>query len=339
MMVSKDFSKELKFGSELFTTRSGEAVLMYDLPFGATLVATGDIYGDGKQEVLLSTGRDVRAYRPSVDLQFLWQIKGPSSEEQIWLDTIDLNKNGKDEVVITSMGNDGAVSYIYEFTDSGFKLMWQGKYFLRKVGAALLAQAYSSDNGFSGDIFNLVWNGEYKIGDKIRVPKDVNIYDFVNIEGPSGGRFIFSYDENGFLNLYDDKGIRVWRSKSNTGGFLKTYKRRSSVSYLDAGEWAVKDRLFQRQKEVMSVERVRVSDTVKGIGYKSSRIRSYWWNGFAMDEGIIVDDIKGTLLDYASAGDKLVVLASPLLGIKFSNILKGENPLGTVLYIYSIKGR
>jgi hypothetical protein len=58
-----------------------------------------------------------------------------------------------------------------------------------------------------------------------------------------------------------------------------------------------------------------------------------------MDEGVLVDDIKGTLLDYAVAGDKLIVLASPFLGIKFENILKGENPLGTALYIYSVKGR
>jgi hypothetical protein len=52
-----------------------------------------------------------------------------------------------------------------------------------------------------------------------------------------------------------------------------------------------------------------------------------------------VDDIKGTLLDYAVAGDNIIVLSSPFLGIKFENILKGENPLGTELSIYSVKGR
>jgi len=54
---------------------------------------------------------------------------------------------------------------------------------------------------------------------------------------------------------------------------------------------------------------------------------------------VLVDDIRGTLLDYAVAGDNMIVLTSPFLGIKFGNILKGENPLGTVLSVYSVKGR
>ena len=54
---------------------------------------------------------------------------------------------------------------------------------------------------------------------------------------------------------------------------------------------------------------------------------------------MLVDDIRGGLLDYAVTGDKIIVLTSPVMGIKFENILKGENPLGTVLYIYSVKGR
>jgi hypothetical protein len=58
-----------------------------------------------------------------------------------------------------------------------------------------------------------------------------------------------------------------------------------------------------------------------------------------MEEGMLVDDIKGNIQDYALAGDKVIVLSSPFMGIKFENILKGENPLGAVLYIYSVKGR
>jgi hypothetical protein len=77
----------------------------------------------------------------------------------------------------------------------------------------------------------------------------------------------------------------------------------------------------------------------KGMGYKNSRISSYWWNGFSMEERSFIEDVPGTLLDYALAGDKVIVLTSPFLGIKFENILKGENPLGSALYIYSVRGR
>jgi hypothetical protein len=58
-----------------------------------------------------------------------------------------------------------------------------------------------------------------------------------------------------------------------------------------------------------------------------------------MEERILVDDISGSLLDYAIAGDRLIVLCKPLFGLKAKNILKGENPVGDMLYIYSLKGQ
>jgi hypothetical protein len=339
LKVDVAYSKELKFGETYITPNVGEAVLHYSLPSGARLVTTGDFDGDGKQEILLSTGKNVQAYLATVDLKFLWEIKGPAADDHLWIDAIDLTGNGKDEVVITSMRSGEVYSYIYELEGPEFKKLWEGKYFLRKIGSALVAQKYSGSDGFSGDIVAMVWEGDYKTGEKVKLPKGVNIYDFVFIDGADKEKMVFCYDETGFLNLYDAKGVRIWRSMSNTGGFLTTFKKETSVIYLDKGQWSVKDRLVPRNRETLVVQRVPLAEMAKGVGYKSSRIKNYWWNGFSMDEGVLVDDIKGTLLDYAVAGDKLIVLASPFLGIKFENILKGENPLGTALYIYSVKGR
>ncbi len=337
--INVAFAKELKFGEEFFTPRTGEAVLMYDLPFGARFVTTGDLDGDGKQEIILSTGKDTRVYIPAVDLQFLWEVKGSAADDHIWIDTIDLNKNGRDELIITSMQSSEVISYIYELSGSEFKKLWEGRYFLRRMGTSLLSQAYSNSDGFSGDVFAMVWNGEYKIGDKVKIPRGINIYDFAYIEDAGKENLIFAYDEKGFLNLYNEKGIRTWRSSSATGGFVTKFKKQAAAIYMEVGEWSVKDRLISRNREILVVQRVPFAEIAKGIGYKSSRIRNYWWNGFSMEESVLVDDIKGSLQDYSLAGDKMIVLTSPLLGIKFGNILKGENPLGTVLFIYSIKGR
>jgi hypothetical protein len=90
---------------------------------------------------------------------------------------------------------------------------------------------------------------------------------------------------------------------------------------------------------VFVVQRVPLVGMAKGLGVKSSLIKDYWWNGMAMEESVVVDGIKGTVLDYALEGDQIIVLASPLLGLKFENILKGENPVGTTIFIYAIKGR
>lgn len=335
--VDAGYAKELRFGEEFFAPQTGGVVTTFDLPFGAKLIAAGDIYGDGRQEVLLSTGRDIMIYLPGADLKALGQVKGSSKDDHLYLDTMDLNKDGKDEIIVTSMRNNEVVSSVYGLEGSDFKKLWEGNYFLRRLGDRLIAQAYS--DGFSGDIHVVKWDGKFTKGETIKTPKGVNIYDFVPIEGEAKEKALFAYDEDGYLNLYDDKGIRLWRSGSSNGGFITTFKKQSPTVFAPEKVWSVKDRLVQTRREVFAVKRVPLADMAKGFGYKRSEIRNYWWNGFSMEEGILIDGVTGSIQDYTMAGDQIMVLASPFLGVKFGNILKGENPLGAVLYIYSVKGR
>jgi hypothetical protein len=356
------YVKEMKFGEGFFALKGEEPFIKIDLPFNLKLLAVGDIDGDKRQEILLSTGKDIKIYLPGADLQPALggtQIKGSKVDDHLWIDAIDLNKNGRDEIIITSMsrkietediyknGRDeatlssvrsgGVVSYIYELQGTEFVLLYKGNIFLRKVGEELFAQAYSKDEGFTGDVFNLKWEGEYKRGKSLSLPKGVNLYDFVYIDDPRTGRLILAYDNNGFLNLYD-KDMRLWKSKTDTGGFLTTFKKSSSALPSDRGEWSMKDKLFLRNREVFIVKRIPLLEMARGIGYKRSQIINLWWNGLSMEEGVVIDNIKGSILDYAVVGEKIFVLVSPTLGlgIKPENILKGENPLGSMLYIYSI---
>ncbi|MDP2156661.1 MAG: VCBS repeat-containing protein [Nitrospirota bacterium] len=334
------FTKDLKLGGEFFGGVSGEALFKYDLPFAARLVVTGDFDGDGKQEIALSTGTDVRTYIPGLDLKPLWELKGSASDDHLWVDTLDLNRNGRDELIITSMKNGEVYSTIFELAGVEFKKLWEGKFFTRKSGTGLIGQKYSQDEGFAGDVFEVVWDGStYKAGERVKLPKGVNIYDFINLDGPANERFVLAYDEKGFISVFDEKGIRIWRSNSSVGSFYTTFKKKSPASYVQETEWSIKDRLSVRNKEVMVVQKIPLVEMAKGIGNKKSLIKAYWWSGFSMEESVLVDDVPGTLFDYALVGDKMVVLASPFLGFKFENILKGENPLGTLMYIYSARGR
>lgn len=360
--IDAAYVKDLKFGDEFFTIQKGEPFLEIDLPLGVRFLAVGDVDGNNKQEVLVSTGKDVKIYVPGGELQPALggiYIKGSRLEDHLWIDTIDLNKNGKDEIIITSMsrkpqaedvyknGRDdvtlssvrsgGIISYIYELQGTEFVLLYKGNIFLRRVGEQLLAQAYSEDDGFTGPVYTVLWEEGYKKGNALNLPKGVNLYDFVYVDDPQMGRLIFAYDDDGFLNLYD-KDMRLWRSKTNTGGVLSTFKKSSSGLSIGRGEWSVKDRLFLKNREVLVVKRIPLIEMVKGIGYKKSQIENFWWNGLSMEEGVLIDNIKGSVLDYAVTGDKIFVLVSPTLGlgIKLENILKGENPLGSKLYIYSM---
>lgn len=338
--VDVSFAKDLKLGGEFFSGMSGEALLNYDLPFGARFVVTGDFDGDGKQEIGLSTGRDLRTYLPGVDLKPLWELKGNVSDDHLWVDTLDLNRNGRAELIITSMRNAVVYSAIYELEGTEFRKLWEGKFFMRRSGSGLIGQKYSEDEGFEGDVFAVVWDGStYKAGEKLKLPKGVNIYDFIDLEGPGNERHIMAYDEKGFLSVFDEKGIRIWRSTTSVGTFNMTFKKKSPASYIQETEWAVKDRLSARNKEVLVIQKVPLIDMAKGLGHKKSLLKTFRWTGFSMDESVLIDDVPGTLLDYALVGDKIVVLSSPFLGVKFENVLKGENPLVMHMYIYSARGR
>ncbi|MEW6162040.1 MAG: VCBS repeat-containing protein [Nitrospirota bacterium] len=359
--IDAAYAKEMRFGEEFFTLRKEEAWLQVDLPFGVRLLTVGDIDGDGNQEILLSTGKDVRIYTPGADLQPALggiHIKGSNLDDHLWIETIDLNENGRDEIIVTSMrrkaetedvyrnGRDevtlssvrsgGIVSYIYELRGTEFVLLYKDNVFLRRIEKELIAQDYSKDEGFTGDVFSILWEGEYKRGSSIGLPEGINIYDFIFVDDSRTGRLILAYDDKGFLNLYD-KDIRLWRSKTDTGGFLTTFKKSSPSILIDRGEWAIKDRLFLRNREVLLVKRIPFLEMARGLGYKRSQIKNLWWDGLSMEEGVMIDDIKGSVLDYAVIGDKVMVLVSPMFGIKPENILKGENPLGSILYIYSVK--
>jgi hypothetical protein len=108
---------------------------------------------------------------------------------------------------------------------------------------------------------------------------------------------------------------------------------------IERGKWSAKSRLMARSAEVLAVKRKPLFSYVKGIGYSGSEIRSFWWNGISLEERVFVEDIGGEILDYYLAGDRMYAIAKPLFGIQWKNILKGTNPFGSLLYVFSTKGR
>jgi hypothetical protein len=334
-----------------------DALFFFDLPFGAKLIAVGDLKGDGGREIILSTGNDLRVFALGSGLQELYELKVSGAEDFLWIDTADVNGDGRDEIIVTSLRGRSVdttgdsmvqtvkdegkvVSYIYALKGSELSLLWKGGSFLRFLPqTGLIAQKFDITEGFGGPVFRMVYESDgVKAGDEVWLPKGVNIYDFVYVEGSGTARNILAYDDSGYLNLYNEMGLRIWRSNDNYGGILTTFKKAAPSVMVDKGVWSIKDRLFVRNRDAFAVKRIPVASVAKGLGYKSSQIRTLMWTGFSMEEGTLVDGISGAILDYAFAGDRLIVLSRPLLGIKFKNILKGESLLGSMLYVYSLKG-
>jgi hypothetical protein len=351
--------KELRTARSAMTpfVPAGDALLFFDLPFSATLLASGDLNGDGKQELIFGSGRELRVYTLGAGLVNTNELKGPSSDDFVWIDTMDINGDGKDEIVVTaikgraadvvgdsgsSVGNAGMIaSYIYELNSSGFSLLWKSDLFLRVVpGQGLVGQKYDGPGGFGGPVFRISYDsGRFSTGDALKLPGGVNIYDFSFVEGTGGTKYVLAYDDEGYLNLYNNEGLRIWRSKEDYPGFRSTFRKTAPTIMVDRGEWSIKDRLYPRNAEFFVVKRIALAAMAKGLGYKSSQIRTLWWTGLTMEENTLIDGISGSVMDYVLQQDRLIVLSKPLFGLKPKNVLKGESPMGSMLYVYSLKGR
>lgn len=353
--VNIAYVNELRFKSGLFGPKEGEVLLSFQIPFGSRHLTVGDFDGDNNPDIALASGDKIMVYKPGVDLKLLWEFKLPTTGEVLWLDTVDANETTgspknqrflgvpvrRNDILITSIKDSEVTSYIFELKDSNFEEIYRLKdTFIRKLGSGVIAQGYSRRDGYNGSVFSLIFTDRgYKKGESLKLPEGVNIYDFQPVVSPDGKQAILAWDDRGYLNLYNEKGIRIWASKEDFGGFSAKFKRESPTIMVERGEWSVKDRLLVKNNEILAPKRKPLLGVAKGLGYKSSEIRSFWWNGVTVEERGLLEEIGGEILDYAVVGDHLIVISKPLFGIRFKNILKGESPFGTMLYIFSLKGR
>ncbi len=339
--IDEQLARELAREEKYFTAEKNQMLTQFDVPASAQMMILCDIDGDGRKELIFSTGTDLIVYALDRDLQPALggiMIKGSVQDRHIWLDAIDLNQNGKDEIIITLMKGDEVISSLFEYDGKTFVLLFQDNGFMRNIEGKLFAQPYARSTGFDGEVYQILWERNLKRGGALSLPGGVNIYDLIFFDDPKSGTLFLAHDENGYFSVYDSNHQRLWKSATGTGEFLTTFNKISSSVMVERGKWSVKDRLFFRQKQIFYVKRIPFLDIVKGLGYRKSQIRGLQWQGNTMDDRVIIDGVDGTLLDYAVTGDNVYILASPLFGIRAENIIKGDNPVRKYLAVYPLKG-
>ncbi len=153
--ITADIAKELKFGEQFIPPIGKDAWLQHELPFEAKLITVADIDGDGIQEIVVGSDNDVKFYTLGAVLQPALggiSIEGVGQDNFVWLDALDLNGNGKDEILVTSIRGDTIISSVYELKGQVFDLLYSEDIFLRKLGDTLIAQSFSRAEGFQGSV-------------------------------------------------------------------------------------------------------------------------------------------------------------------------------------------
>jgi len=334
----------------------------YELPNGR-LIAMGDVDGKGAREVVVSDDNDIKVYSLKDELRELWKIKGEKWGRPLSIDILDVNGNGVAEIFVTSLvDEEGAAldlqnnsaaasgrsqsrlnSYVIEYDPSeGYRKIADNlPYFLRVAGNTLLMQKYSANRVFADSVYEGKWEaGKYTPKRALKLPDTVNIYGFAYVDWMnSGEKYLVSFDDKGYISMYDEQGTPLWESSRTYGTFEMSFRKKTSSMVNPVIKWAVRGRLIPvntaHGQEIIVVRRSPLIKEIPGLGNLEAEVYSLRWDGASMDEQLVLKDIAGTVTDYWIEGSNLFLVARGNMMSLVKNATSGEFFKGTVLYYYN----
>lgn len=313
----------------------GHTLLSYRLSRSINRISTGNFDGVSTNQILIASDSEISLYTIDVDLKLKSNYVIPLSGDILWFDTGDIDRDGKDEIVLTIKRENRVNSLIVKWTDGEFREFSRfDDLFLRIYEGRLLAQAFSQSSGFEGEIFIIKpLPSRYEKLEVFKLPLRTNIYDFYAI-----GSSIFKWENDGSLVVYNEKGVPLWRSAEPMGYGLQ-YEKQTGIAMLSLGKWQVHSRMKSLSNGVIVIEKKPLLGFVNlsTFGYRSSKLQLLQWTGIGIEQTDITEEMSGEILDYAVSSDKLFVLVKPPFGFNPRRILQGESPFETNLHILSLK--
>ncbi len=313
----------------------GHTLLSFRLSRSINRVAAGNFEGKDLTQIIIASDSEISLYNIDVDLKLKSNYIIPLSGDILWFDTGDIDKDGKEEIIITLKQDNRVISSIIKWQEGEFKEISRlDNVFLRIYEGRLLAQAFSQASGFDGDIFFIKpFINSYEKIERLKLPIKSNIYDFYVL-----ANVIFKWEEDGYLSAYNEKGISMWRSAEPLGFGLQ-YEKQTGIAMLSLGKWQVHSRIKPLSNGIIVIEKKPLLGLVNvaTLGYKSSKLKLFQWTGIGIETTDLTEEMSGEILDYAVSSDKMYVLVKPPFGLNPKRILQGESPFETLLHILSLK--
>jgi hypothetical protein len=362
-MVSQSTVERLKTEDEFISSPQAnlDPWASYQIQDGI-LISMGDVDNDGEKEIVVSDGQDIRIYTLKEEIQEVWMIKGKAEEQHLSIDILDLNNNGFAELFVTVLVNGDTLSaamsdsiqpvdkkgsklrsYIIEYAPSeGYrKISTSMPYFFRVIGNTLLMEKFVSGRIFSGHVNEAEWkDGSYIPAKPVKLPAGANIYGFTFVDWQNNGETgLITFNDDGYLTLYDHTGRSVWKSQKSFGKFQLSFMESTHSILNPVRKWSVRGRLItiktKRGQEVLVVKRVPLASNVPGLGITGAEVYSLWWDGSEMHSTLVLNEVSGSITDYWVEKRKLFLIAKGSIISFVKNAATGELVKGGMLYYFN----
>jgi TolB-like protein len=327
----------------------------------------GDVNGDGLNETIMIDPHNVFIYQKNGnEFTLVQQIPGKSYDYYVSLDVADINANGIKEIIVSSYNGQQVDSFILEFRNGKFVTIASGlPFFMRVIDNAsgiplLLGQRRGLDKPFDTPIYEIVWqNGEYREGQKMRIPQGLSVYGLtLDKLGSSGEERIVTLNDYDYICIYEktDKPLSrvaviggsdefIWKSEDVFGGsntIIESMKG-SNVNSDDPYNYInlrilTYDTNKDGKREIIIVKNLsssgRMFQRVKL--FTSAEVYDLEWDGMGMVENWRTKKINGYVADYQfkdidNDGENEVVLA---LVLSVGGAIKDRS----VIVAYKLKG-
>jgi hypothetical protein len=356
----KETVEKYALGDEYFTPEATLSEVAFTLPYAGRLMGAGDFNGDGTEELLIASDNSLLFYTFGASLAPALdgiEVKTGNMKTPVWLDIDDLDGDGQDEIVLTSLVLMGAlenpadiearplkqqatrvISRVFDYQKGDFRVLWEWSFYVRAIDGVLYAQEFSRSRGFRGKVFMLRPDAEQPRGPEVKLPEDVQLYDFTFLNTSEGGKALVYYDRTGHISLADETGTHLWR-----GGFYgkpsKNFEQEKSATFLPPDEWHINDPMLRRGGAVYALRRKARTAVTESLGYKNTQVvvLSLAEDKHTIRERVLKDNIPGDVRDFALSGDRLLVLVRSFK-MNPVNILKGRSPFRSVLLAYKVRG-
>ncbi len=309
------------------TSADTDRLRSQQLPFASVGMEVGDMDGDGRNEIVILADKSIYAYMyDNGRLQPLGKLDFPLNHEALCLCAIDLNNDGRKEIVVNMLdaASDPATR-VLNFDGKRFtEVATNVRYFMNVVDMpprmkpTLIGQKGDKRTAFAPQVYEMIKNGgEFIPGTQLNLPKDFNVFNFVYLPAGLGtdGIKMAMISPSEKLRVYTERGARLSESDDKFFGSVKAIAMQTQLPGMGVDQespgsmYFIPTRMLPVDLEKdgnyeMLVSRPYSTASLLFDRYRSfpeSEIQSLFWDGSGMNLQWKTRRIKGSITDFTLA--------------------------------------